>query len=203
MIIEYWIVSTHAVKIWDYLNEDRSDYLFTKWFHCFKNKMYTWNDIITITIIIIISRYQHGYPWPSLATPPYLPLLPTGPQGYILWRGSQENITYELVPTSPAVSRINNTNISIYIYIYSVKMCKRLNETLIGWGGGCKIHWLHLSRGVRPPPNECPGYDTKQSDGEIPAVLELWGMRSTPSLPSLPGPLCPGVVAPDRDLSRG
>ena len=59
------------------------------------------------------------------------------------------------------------------------------------------------AEGVRPPPNECPGYDTKQSDGEVPAVLELWGMRSTPSLPSLPGPLWPGVVAPDRALSMG
>ena len=36
-----------------------------------------------------------------------------------------------------------------------------------------------------------------------PAVLELWGMRSTPSLPLLPGPLWPGVVAPDRALSMG
>ena len=51
--------------------------------------------------------------------------------------------------------------------------------------------------------DECPGYDTKQSDVEVPAVLELKGMRSTPSLPSLPGPLCPGVVAPDRALSMG
>ena len=31
----------------------------------------------------------------------------------------------------------------------------------------------------KTPPNGCPGYDTKQSDGEVPAVLELWGMRST------------------------
>ena len=54
-----------------------------------------------------------------------------------------------------------------------------------------------------PPPNECPGYDTKQSDGEVPAELEVWGMRSTPSLPSLPGPLLPGVVAPDIALSMG
>ena len=46
----------------------------------------------------------------------------------------------------------------------------------------CRIHWLHVCRGVRLP-NECPGYDTKQSDGEIPVMLELWGMRSTPSLP--------------------
>ena len=45
--------------------------------------------------------------------------------------------------------------------------------------------------------------DTKQSDGEVPAVLELWGMRSTPSLPLLPGPLWHGVVAPDRALSMG
>ena len=66
----------------------------------------------------------------------------------------------------------------------------------VGWG--CRIHRLLLCRGVRPPPNECPGYDTKQSDGEVPAMLELWGMRSTPSLPSLPGPLWPGVVAPDK-----
>ena len=34
-------------------------------------------------------------------------------------------------------------------------------------------------------------------------MLELWGMRSTPSLQSLPGPLWPGVVAPDRALSMG
>ena len=34
-------------------------------------------------------------------------------------------------------------------------------------------------------------------------MLELEGMRSTPSLSSLPGPLWPGVVAPDKDLSMG
>ena len=29
-------------------------------------------------------------------------------------------------------------------------------------------------------------------------MMELWGMQSTPSLPSLPGPLRLGVVAPDK-----
>ena len=29
----------------------------------------------------------------------------------------------------------------------------------------------------------------------------LWGMQRTPSLPSLPGPLWSGVVAPDKVLS--
>ena len=48
-------------------------------------------------------------------------------------------------------------------------------------------------------PNECPGYDIKQSDGEV--LLELWGMWSTVSSLLLPGPLWPGVVAPDRVLS--
>ena len=28
-------------------------------------------------------------------------------------------------------------------------------------------------------------------------MLEPWGMPSTPSLPSIPGPFWPGVVAPD------
>ena len=38
-------------------------------------------------------------------------------------------------------------------------------------------------------------YDTKQSDGEA------WGMQNTPSLPSLPCSLWPGVVVPDKVLS--
>ena len=29
------------------------------------------------------------------------------------------------------------------------------------------------------PPNECPVYDTKQSDGNVPVMLGLWGMRGT------------------------
>ena len=47
-------------------------------------------------------------------------------------------------------------------------------------------------------PNKCPVYDPKPSDSEVPVMLGLWGIRSTPSLPLLPGPLCPGVVVPDR-----
>ena len=50
--------------------------------------------------------------------------------------------------------------------------------------------------------NECPTYDIKQSDGEASVMLDLWGMRSSPSLPSLPGPLWIEVVAPNRVLSK-
>ena len=53
------------------------------------------------------------------------------------------------------------------------------------------------------PTNQCPGYDIKQSYGEVPVMLELWRMWSTSSLPSLPGHLWPGLVAPGRDLSMG
>ena len=60
----------------------------------------------------------------------------------------------------------------------------------VGWG--CRIHWLHFCSGVWPPhPNECPRYDTRQADGEVPVR------------PSLPGPFWPEVVAPDRVLSMG
>ena len=42
-----------------------------------------------------------------------------------------------------------------------------------------RIHRLHLWRGVRlPTPNECPGYDSKQSDDAVP-VLGIWGIWST------------------------
>ena len=53
------------------------------------------------------------------------------------------------------------------------------------------------------PSKECPGYDTKQSNGEAPVMLEFWGMKSTSSLPSHPGPTWPGVLAPNRVLSMG
>ena len=57
--------------------------------------------------------------------------------------------------------------------------------------------------GAVDPPNECLGYGTKQSDSEVPVMLGLRKMQSTPSLPSLLGSHWSGVVAPDRVLSVG
>ena len=51
--------------------------------------------------------------------------------------------------------------------------------------------------------NECPGYETQQSDDEDQVMLELWGIRSTPSCPSLQDPLKPVAVAPKRALYMG
>ena len=54
------------------------------------------------------------------------------------------------------------------------------------------------------------GYDyslqrmsSKQSDGEVSVMMEVWGMQSTPSLQSLPGSLWPREVASDRVLPMG
>ena len=67
----------------------------------------------------------------------------------------------------------------------------------VDWG--CWIHRLHLIR-VKTHHNEYPVYEIKHSDRE---TTDLWGKRCIPSLPSLPGPLWPGVAAPDRLLSMG
>ena len=56
-------------------------------------------------------------------------------------------------------------------------------------------------QGSKTPPNKCPGYDTKQSDGEASIMLELLGMQSTPFIAIA---LWPGMVAPnDRVQSMG
>ena len=54
-----------------------------------------------------------------------------------------------------------------------------------------------LQRG-KTPPTRVLVYDTKQSDGEAPVILELWEVRSTRLLPSLPGQLFLWMLASDR-----
>ena len=60
-----------------------------------------------------------------------------------------------------------------------------------------------ISAEGKDSPNQCPGYDTKQSDDEVPVMLELWEMQGTTLLPSLPCPLWPEMGVPDRVLSMG
>ena len=78
------------------------------------------------------------------------------------------------------------------------------NEVLGGPSAGaaeytdCKFAEVGLDS-----PKECPGYDTKQSDGSDTVMLKLWSMRGILLLSSLKSLLVPGVVAIDRVLSRG
>ena len=66
--------------------------------------------------------------------------------------------------------------------------------------GGSRIHRLHSCIWLRPPPNECPKYDIKPSDGQAPA-LKIWGMWGTPSLPLLPNSPAQ-AESPQRSLER-
>ena len=76
--------------------------------------------------------------------------------------------------------------IYIYIYVQSARAVEYTDCT--------SIDEYDLS-------NKFGGNDTRQFDGEVPVMLEFWGKWSTSSLPSLPGPLLPRVVASDRVLS--
>ena len=75
-----------------------------------------------------------------------------------------------------------------------------LEICVVWWPSQLGVQDTPLQRGKTPPSKECPIMTLKQSDGEVSVMLELWGMQSTPSLPSLPGPLWPGVVAPDGQI---
>ena len=92
--------------------------------------------------------------------------------------------------------RLQSPTLYIYMYIYMEHILFFLP---VDWS--CRIYWLHIFGRVRPHLQRMSWYDTKQSDHEVPVMLELWGMQSTPSLLSLPGSLCPGMVAPNWILS--
>ena len=96
--------------------------------------------------------------------------------------------------------RNKGTKMMRWIYEYQIHM--KVSYFYVTLSGLLKCITDKSCRGVRPPYKK-PGYDTKQSDGEVPVMLELRGMRSTPSLPSLPGPLLPGVLALDKSLIYG
>ena len=49
----------------------------------------------------------------------------------------------------------------LYFKIFSCNFGKSTRKDICPVGWGCRIYRLLLCRGVRPPPNECPVYDTK------------------------------------------
>ena len=70
---------------------------------------------------------------------------------------------------------MNQEDTSLKNYNYSLAQLARV-------GVGAVEYTISLKR-VKAPTSEYPGYDTKQSDGEAPVILELWGMQSTAPLP--------------------
>ena len=152
----------------------------------------------SIYLSIYLSIYHLQWVcWLSLATHPYHSSLLVGHPIIVRTLNNFEVITISKVNTSR--NTVYNIYIYIYIYIYISKVL-HIYPCPVGWG--CRIHRLHLCRGYNRF-NECPRYNTRQSGGEFPVMLELWGMRSTPSLPLLPDPLWPRMVASGRVLSIG
>ena len=77
------------------------------------------------------------------------------------------------------------------IFVYSnVLLSSLLVFKLAQSAGAVEYTDCTSAVGGKTPPQRVSWYDTKQSDGEVPVIL-------------LPGPLWPGVVAPDRALSMG
>ena len=65
------------------------------------------------------------------------------------------------------------------LFVFDSNIWSHMSVIPVSWG--CRIHRLYLCRGLRPP-NECLGYDTKQSDDEVSVMLELWGIQTIPLL---------------------
>ena len=90
--------------------------------------------------------------------------------------------------------------VNMYVFVWYYMCVYKYTFVLAQLAGAVEYTDCTSAEG-KEPLNECPGYVTKQYDGEIPVMLGFGGMRSTPSLPLLPGPLWPGMIAPDRALS--
>ena len=57
---------------------------------------------------------------------------------------------------------------------------KDQRENFIAQSAGTVEYTDCFSAEGKTHPNKCPGYDTKQSDGEVPVRLELWGIAIPP-----------------------
>ena len=86
--------------------------------------------------------------------------------------------TYLSVSVFPYLSIYPSIYLNLFICIYFILFISppSLSSPV---GLGFRIYELHLCRGVGPPLQRVSWHDTKQNDGEVPIMLELWRMRST------------------------
>ena len=75
-------------------------------------------------------------------------------------------------------------------YVYLVPLTHTYIYCSIGWA--VEYTDCPSGEGQDTPLNECSGYNTKQSEGEVPVILELCGMQSTPFI----------AIAPRSTLAR-
>ena len=82
-------------------------------------------------------------------------------------------------------------------------MKTEISREIIAQSPGAVSYTDCISTEGEDSPNEYPVNNTQQSNGQALVMLGLWGMRNTPLLLLIPGPLWPGVVAPNKVLYRG
>ena len=133
--------------------------------------------VIACVCLIIVSLWYGTWEFnPIIATCHHLHL----PSHEIMWNWGD---------VSAALSTNTEYNGKKDKLIYYMRTFNILGP--VGWGS--RIHWLHHQGMSR--------IWQLASDGEVPLLLEIWGIWSASSLPLLPGPLWCGVVASDRVLS--
>ena len=88
-----------------------------------------------------------------------------------------------------------------HLFLNGSKYCY-VSVTILAQSAGA-VEYTEVQRGKTPTQMSLLEYDTKQSDGEVSVMLELWGIRSIPSLPLLPDPLGPAMVASNRAIYMG
>ena len=151
---------------------------------------------ISDTFLIVHVQFENKVKFQLLALFPVVHLPPPVVSSLLHWFAT---FAYYMINHCVSIHHVDYTSIIIIIIIIIIYSFLRV----FAQSAGAVEYILHLCRGVRPSSNECPGYDTKQSNSEVPVMLGLWEMRSTLSLPLLPGPLGPAMIAPDRALSMG
>ena len=126
--------------------------------------------------------------WVNIAVRPCLHLFLTHNKHHLF-----ENKVWEIyIFIKKCIRSLLKSSLSVdYVPVY---ICIR---AVVLWIYNSWMRWLYLYKVVRPlnSTSECPGYDIKPSDGEVP-VLELWEISITPLLPLFPGPLLHRVVVP-------
>ena len=85
-----------------------------------------------------------------------------------------------------------NTWNHITVYILFMLDRNARKYTKPSWLGVYNTSIASLHNGQNPTHNDCPGYYSKQSNGEASEMLKLWGMPSNPFI----------VIAPRSLLSR-
>ena len=142
----------------------------------------------------------------SLRSTLQLNTLPTAPWQYVWMTGNTSEFSGLINQMSPShfftVVQFLRRLVGRWFWVKSSVFCRFNPNNRFAQSAGAVEYKDCFSIACRSP-SKCHGHDSKQSDDEVTVMLELWGIRSYPSLPSLPGSLWPGVVASERILSFG